>query len=451
MGTENRPPKPAPLKRLNEYLQTYGLSFSDALNVALFLLTIFSLILAGAGVYLAKVQLDAATQAAKDQDDQFHQQIHHQDDQFSEQKKQLDYSAALLAKQSDTLTKQLQIAQSIYDAHPIPEIALRCNEMNTHVYLTEDIKISTEKAAEGHIDMGILHDYDHDNLVICDFIVSNRGTQELHDAELSVSNISPLCVQNGKPCDLLHLRSSQPYLGVTYLHDRLGGKAKSLFEPLTLDIGDVPEWEKTETPCKKCRGDFNLHVSRDAVFTTVTVMLTSSNSPRLRYSLRTTFDRKPAPSSAALEAASPPNFSPEAVADLPKDVPFVAESYTGGVTVLDNRETNRTIRLNWFDGYDWVGYAEVEIGGEIRLGKQGLLGDTDSFQRLRFLNNDNWHDIVRKSVNNGRLFIWVSGEPGPYTIHDIKGPGCPVNSNGLITCVVSGQITGVIEDGIKTP
>jgi len=87
------------MRRLSAALDDHGLSFGDALNIALFLLTIFSLFLAYEGVRIAGITLDEAHRAAQDQETQFKQQI----DQLTKSSSALETARSLLQRQSEAL------------------------------------------------------------------------------------------------------------------------------------------------------------------------------------------------------------------------------------------------------------------------------------------------------------------------------------------------------------
>jgi hypothetical protein len=461
MSANSESPKSSLLKRLNERLRAYDLSFSDALNAALFLLTILSLCLACVGVFLAWVTIKEGRKAGDNQDKQFKEQMI----QLTSSASALGTAKTLLEEQSNILShlqgntamqleeerallknteKQRQIAESTYNARPEPDIKLRCQAVNERSVFAVDIRKSNDKAADVSVKTGPLQD-DFLSLVSCGILITNQGTQELKNAEILISNTSPLFERDGNADNPSTYRVAR---GVVHLYRSNGQKAVG--ENAIYKIGDVPETSKTETPCEKCEGGFILHVSREATFTTLDIIFTSENAARITYSLRMIFNREPEPDfvpwpSHTLSAEVDPVFQ--------EDKPFDPTSHKDGVTVMDTGDTIRTIRLYSQDGADLLGYAELEIKGKILLGREGLLAYTNTFQRMRLLNGDGiWIDIARKAIKDGRLFIEVNGLSVAYTIYNIEAPSCSANSNGeTVLCGVSDDLKAVIEPGIRKP
>ena len=96
------------MTRLGRHLERHGLSFGDALNIALFLLTIASLYLAYQAVRIARETLDdARTQAIK--------AAHDQDEQFKKQMEQLQVVTDELNKSSNLLSDQSHILKDVQD------------------------------------------------------------------------------------------------------------------------------------------------------------------------------------------------------------------------------------------------------------------------------------------------------------------------------------------------
>jgi hypothetical protein len=136
------------LKRLSLQLEKHGLSFGDALNVALFLLTLLSLLFAYLGVHLAELALHETEQQAREarqlareasdnQDAQFKQQI----DELKSSRNALETARGLLKDQANALrdlqnisrrelliqTKAAERTASLDKARPLPSVQVSCN------------------------------------------------------------------------------------------------------------------------------------------------------------------------------------------------------------------------------------------------------------------------------------------------------------------------------------
>lgn len=95
------------MTRLSRLLEKHGLSFGDALNVALFVLTLAALGLAYQGVRLAKITLAEARAQAKDQDALAQEQMK----QLRASTNALQTATTLLSEQSDTLRGLQEISR----------------------------------------------------------------------------------------------------------------------------------------------------------------------------------------------------------------------------------------------------------------------------------------------------------------------------------------------------
>lgn len=120
----------------------------------------------------------------------------------------------------------------------------------------------------------------------------------------------------------------------------------------------------------------------------------------------------------------PPTLSQKQIADaiFKENKPFNPDTYTGGMNMISTVGGNTgTFSLYIKDGSDYKLYAQMEIKGTIYLGSAGVLGNTDSFLRIKFANgDDNWKEIGRKSIKNGRLFIETLGDVKLFTISRIS-------------------------------
>jgi hypothetical protein len=207
-------PQKAPvMTRLGRHLEKHGLSFGDALNIALFALTIASLYLAYQAVRIAKETLDdariQATQAAKDAA----QAAKNQDAQFQKQMEQLRVASDAMKKTSTLLRSQSHILRNLQDisrqqlndlnateariekqekASPAPSIWGACNgEVFSKIsqedfgdrYLRTSLRAATLKVPQA----GILE---------CSVGITNEGNLELQNASASIF-IYPT---QGHPC-----------------------------------------------------------------------------------------------------------------------------------------------------------------------------------------------------------------------------------------------------------
>jgi hypothetical protein len=141
------PPPDKPLVgRLADSLARHGLSFGDALNVALFILTIASLFLAYAGVRIAKqtlwdardqaeAQRKSAVKAGEDQEKQFQEQQR----QLQKSSDSLDTAAGLLSRQNTILAglqgisrrqlADLDASDARSRAKPLPFLTVWCQNL----------------------------------------------------------------------------------------------------------------------------------------------------------------------------------------------------------------------------------------------------------------------------------------------------------------------------------
>jgi hypothetical protein len=102
--------------------------------------------------------------------------------------------------------------------------------------------------------------------------------------------------------------------------------------------------------------------------------------------------------------------------------PFDAASYTGGTNNISTLGDNTgTISLYVKDGDGFKLYGQIEIKGTIVMGEEGVLGYTDTFLRVKFVDGDgNWKQLGRKAIKNGRLFIETEGDGRLFTISRIS-------------------------------
>ncbi len=116
------------------------------------------------------------------------------------------------------------------------------------------------------------------------------------------------------------------------------------------------------------------------------------------------------------------------------NTPFDADTYTGGTNNISTLGDNTgTISLYVKDGAGFKLYGQMEIKGTIVTGEEGVLGYTDTFLRVKFVDGDgNWKEIGRKAIKNGRLFIETVGDGNLFTISRIS----------------ASQYSAVIEPGI---
>lgn len=116
--------------------------------------------------------------------------------------------------------------------------------------------------------------------------------------------------------------------------------------------------------------------------------------------------------------------------------PFDPASYTGGTNNISTLGDNTgTISLYVKDDADFKLYGQIEIKGTIVMGAEGVLGYTDTFLRVKFVDGDgNWKEIGRKAIKDGRLFIETAGDGKLFTISGIS----------------ASQYNAVIEPGIHT-
>jgi hypothetical protein len=136
------------LKRLGLQLEKHGLSFGDALNVALFILTLLSLLFAYLGVHLAKVALHEADQQAGEARELAKEASRNQDAQFNQQIAELKSSRNALETARGLLKDQASVLRDLQDishrelaiqtraakqaelrdkARPLPNMRVTCN------------------------------------------------------------------------------------------------------------------------------------------------------------------------------------------------------------------------------------------------------------------------------------------------------------------------------------
>jgi hypothetical protein len=474
------------LKRLNEYLRAHDLSFSDALNVALFFLTIVSLVLAGIGIHLAQAAIDEAKVAGDHQDKQFNEQMTQLrssasalttardlltaqggilSELQSKTAKQLEDERNLLAKLQTTTAKQLQLAELVYTAHPEPEITLTCKANSTRSVRVADISASNNKSTAVTVGIGPLSDVDLFTNVNCAFTLSNNGTQELQNTQLSLWNqdfLSELDRNADRPTDM----KLGP--GTVTLHN--SGQQRVEHELVSYQIGNVPgtagdilradrkpgNTSTANAPrilCQLCSGEFNLHVSREATRTTLLITLSSDNANRITYAIVMQFSRSADPTTNRSSPVPRRIPSGEAEAMFSENVAFDVAGYKGSMTIMSTSGITRRIRLNFRDGGDLFGYAELEITGDILLGKAGILAYTNTFQRMRFLNGDGtWRDIGRKAISNGRLFIELGESKQLFTIYDIQAKSCGTQAtDDVVKCDPGDDTSAVVAPEIHLP
>jgi hypothetical protein len=137
--------------------------------------------------------------------------------------------------------------------------------------------------------------------------------------------------------------------------------------------------------------------------------------------------RAPVPALAATQAAAAHKIAPASEKQLADAIfkenkPFDPASYTGGTNNISTLGDNTgTISLYVKDGADFKLYGQMEIKGTIVMGEEGVLGYTDTFLRVKFVDGDgNWKEIGRKAIKNGRLFIETVGDGKLFTISRIS-------------------------------
>jgi hypothetical protein len=113
------------LKRLIERIT--GLSLADAINVAIFLLTIFSLIMAGLGVWVGQRTLDDAKTSGKEQTERAGQELNQLADAGKSLKilqSEIQEQGSVVMEQATLLADQLKFAQRAlrieFDARCVP-------------------------------------------------------------------------------------------------------------------------------------------------------------------------------------------------------------------------------------------------------------------------------------------------------------------------------------------
>lgn len=114
--------------------------------------------------------------------------------------------------------------------------------------------------------------------------------------------------------------------------------------------------------------------------------------------------------------------------------PFDAASYTGGTMSISTLGDNTgTISLYHKVASGFEPFGEIEIKGKVLIGAEGVLGYTDTFQRIKFTDGDGkWKEIGRRAIKDGHLFIETLGDAKLFTISHIS----------------AGQYNAVIEPGI---
>lgn len=102
--------------------------------------------------------------------------------------------------------------------------------------------------------------------------------------------------------------------------------------------------------------------------------------------------------------------------------PFDPVSYKGSMNVMGTVGNNTgTIALYQKVGSGFKLFAEMEIKGKILIGAEGVLGYTDTFQRIRFTDDDGkWKEIARRAIKDGHLFIETMGDTKLFTISHIS-------------------------------
>lgn len=187
MSTEKGPL----MTRLSRRLEKHGLGFGDALNIALFLLTLASLYLAYQGVRLARITLaDARVQAAKASQDQ--------DAQFQEQMKQLKASSDALRTTSTLLSTQSDILrdlqgtsrQQLKDLNAAEIRVQRQERARPELYIASDCNgitlLPAQKTETNYIEPVILYVPTSD-VLRCWIAVKNYGDAELRNATLTMA------------------------------------------------------------------------------------------------------------------------------------------------------------------------------------------------------------------------------------------------------------------------
>ena len=191
------PEKPPIMARFSSRLEKNGLSLGDAVNVALFVLTLVSLYFAWQGVRLAKIAIaDAHTQSAKasqEQDVQFREQMQ----QLKASSNSLDEARSLLGSQSEILRKLQHISQhQLKDlnaqetrirkqesARPIPDMWGGCNGT---------LFLNVPESGKALIDSETLKRQSPGSLN-CFIRLANHGNDELKNVTLQIA-IAPFCL-----------------------------------------------------------------------------------------------------------------------------------------------------------------------------------------------------------------------------------------------------------------
>lgn len=187
------PEKVPIMTRLGRHLERHGLSFGDALNVLLFVLTIVSLVVAILGVVVARITLDEARNAGRDQDRQFQKQM-----------EQLGKASDILQKLQETSDKELKDLNAAEDrirARPNPHIRGYCygyyaSDGEAYVRISF-LEVSGDDIKPIRFKGGVSLEVGYDNTVTlwkgrehelqCGVEVTNDANGELRNLELRAS------------------------------------------------------------------------------------------------------------------------------------------------------------------------------------------------------------------------------------------------------------------------
>jgi len=180
------------MKRFDEVLEKHGLSLGDALNLALFALTIISLVVALVGLRIARITLDEAAKAATSQDNQFAQQIK----QLTASTATLETARQLLIEQGTTLRDlQMTSKQQLADldeqqrhrmllerAAPQPTFDLSCDDKD----LVRNGASLGKRAVISGIEQRFVKIQHANNAMDCAVVFRNKGDADMRNTTISV-------------------------------------------------------------------------------------------------------------------------------------------------------------------------------------------------------------------------------------------------------------------------
>jgi hypothetical protein len=243
--------------RYNEWLRAHGLSFGDALNIALFLLTWVSLVIAGLSAYLAWKTIVLARNGemtqAKRNEVQLQLLVHadkalkDSSETLKAQKEELHNIQELSGRQLNRLDR----AEARAEARPTPLLLLQCGRKGLGAFSKViDFRVPNPAFSAPHLVI------DDDGTVACSIELGNEGGAALISPSLTIKPLTligrgGLVLINGNDPDLEVSREQKFTMLLKPLNDVV---------PLPLAAFQSKDMSILEERMRGARIEFMLHV-----------------------------------------------------------------------------------------------------------------------------------------------------------------------------------------------